>query len=679
MAPDGRPLRVALLVYRGNPHSGGQGVYTRYLSRHLVELGHQVTVFAGQPWPVLDEEVDFVPVPSLDLYREPDPFRVPWPHEVRSWVDAMEFGLMSTAGFPEPLTFSLRVRTALAGRRADFDVIHDNQCLGRGLLDLLDEGWPMLATVHHPITVDRALDLSHATSFRRKLALRRWYGFLGMQLRVARRMPRVLTVSASSAGDIVGQMGLCPERLVVVPIGVDHLRFHPLPRVARVPGRIMTTASADVPLKGLVPLLEGLAKLRTEHDADLVVIGKPRPDSHVAATIERLGLAGAVRFVPGVTDDELVELYAAGGGGGRAVAVRRLLPSGGGGHGLRRASRGHDGRRPSGGGRSRRGDGTPRGPRGSGPARRRPRPVARGARAQSPAGGRGAAAGPRAVHLACLRGRHARAVPLGARPPPARRTPGRLMLTVRSDRLGLRAADRVLDLGCGGGRHAFEAMRRGAAVVALDADAAEIKDVAALVAALEAEECAVRTAGGSGSTVVGDALSLPFPDGVFDRVIAAEVLEHIPTDVPAVAELARVLRPGGTLAVTVPRWYPELVCWALSDDYHQNPGGHVRIYRQGVLVRRLSAAGLQVYGCHFAHALHTPYWWLRCAVGVRDDGHRLVRAAHRLLVWDITAASPVTRVPERLLNPILGKSLVLYARKPHGAGVSCRACGTEAG
>jgi SAM-dependent methyltransferase len=238
------------------------------------------------------------------------------------------------------------------------------------------------------------------------------------------------------------------------------------------------------------------------------------------------------------------------------------------------------------------------------------------------------------------------------------------MLTVRSDRLGLQAGERVLDLGCGGGRHAFEAMRRGAHVVALDADGAEVKDVAALAEALMADDPDTRTRGGRGSTLVGDALTLPFGDGVFDRVIAAEVLEHIPDDRRAVSELARVLRPGGTLAVTVPRWYPELVCWALSDDYHQVPGGHIRIYRQSALVARLTGAGLRVYGSHFGHALHTPYWWLKCAVGVTDDLHPLVRAVHRLLVWDITAASPLTRVPERLLNPVLGKSLVLYARKP---------------
>ena len=310
----GRPgdhLRVALLVYRGNPHSGGQGVYTRYLSRELVALGHQVTVFAGQPWPDLADGVDLVEVPSLDLYREPDPFRVPRLGEFRSWIDVVEFGLMCTAGFPEPLTFSLRVRRALAERPAAFDVVHDNQCFGRGLLGVMADGWPLLATLHHPITVDRSLDLSHARGLVRRVSLHRWYGFLGMQMRVAGRVPRIITVSESSKRDIVAQMGVRPEQLAVVPVGVDHTLYRPLPGTVRHPDRLMTTASADVPLKGLVPLLEALAKLRTVRPhAHLVVVGKPRPESRVGETIDRLGLAAAVEFVSGVSDARLVELYA---------------------------------------------------------------------------------------------------------------------------------------------------------------------------------------------------------------------------------------------------------------------------------------------------------------------------------------------------------------------------------
>jgi SAM-dependent methyltransferase len=238
------------------------------------------------------------------------------------------------------------------------------------------------------------------------------------------------------------------------------------------------------------------------------------------------------------------------------------------------------------------------------------------------------------------------------------------VLTVRYDQLGVMPGDRLLDLGCGAGRHAFEAMRRGAHVIAVDADAAEVKDAAALMAALVESDEATRASGGEGRAVTGDALHLPFPDRSFDRVIAAEVLEHIPADRAAMGELARVLRPGGTMAVTVPRWYPELFNWALSDDYHLVPGGHIRIYRAKDLVGRLRATGLEPYGRHHAHAFHSPYWWLKCAVGVRDDQHLLVRAYHRALVWDITSPNRAVRAGEHALNPWLGKSLVVYLRKP---------------
>ncbi|HET9076579.1 MAG TPA: class I SAM-dependent methyltransferase [Acidimicrobiales bacterium] len=238
------------------------------------------------------------------------------------------------------------------------------------------------------------------------------------------------------------------------------------------------------------------------------------------------------------------------------------------------------------------------------------------------------------------------------------------MLTVRYDKLGVQPGDRLLDLGAGAGRHAFEAMRRGAVVTALDADAAEVKDAAWMMRGLRDEDRQVAASGGRGAAMVANARHLPFPDAAFDRIIAAEVLEHIPGDRPVMAELARVLRPGGTMAVTVPRWWPELVTWAISDEYHDRPGGHIRIYRRSALESRIRQAGLERYGSHHAHALHTPYWWLRAAVGVDRQDHPLVQAYHRMLVWDITAHTVLTRVPESVLNPVMGKSLVMYFRKP---------------
>lgn len=305
------PLRVAWLLYRGNPHCGGQGVYTRYVAREVAALGHEVSVLSGQPWPHLDDPEQLVQVPGLDLYRQPDPFRVPRLREFRDSIDVREFALMCMAGFPEPWAFSERAHRLLRRRRADFDLVHDNQALGTGVLKMMRDGWPVTATIHHPITVDRELDLAHASGWRRRLSLWRWYGFLRMQLRVAPRIPRVVTVSASSKRDIATQMGVPREHLTVVPIGVDERLFRPLPSVPRVPGRLMTTASADVPLKGLTVLLDALAKIRVERpDAHLVVIGRLKDGSAVPGLIEQLGLEGAVAFVSGVTDERIVELYA---------------------------------------------------------------------------------------------------------------------------------------------------------------------------------------------------------------------------------------------------------------------------------------------------------------------------------------------------------------------------------
>ena len=235
------------------------------------------------------------------------------------------------------------------------------------------------------------------------------------------------------------------------------------------------------------------------------------------------------------------------------------------------------------------------------------------------------------------------------------------MLTVDYERLGLAAGDRVLDLGCGAGRHAFETLRKGAHVVAADTDEQALKDVKGLFEAMMA--AGEVPAGCVGATTRASALDLPFPDGSFDRVIASEVLEHVPDDRGAMRELARVLRPGGRMAVTVPRWFPELVNWVLSDEYHLVEGGHVRLYRESDLRSRLLSAGLHTVDRHHAHGLHSPYWWLRCAVGVTDSEHALVRMYHDVLVRQMVSDPLPIKLAERVLQPLIGKSLVLYVER----------------
>ena len=500
------------------------------------------------------------------------------------------------------------------------------------------DGWPILTTLHHPITVDRQLALDHASNPWQKFTTRRWFGFLRMQVRVARRLPAIVTVSESSRTDIAAQMGVDPERMTVVPVGVDHTVFRPSPDVEPVPGRLMVTSSSDVPMKGLVPLLEAVAKLRTERDVELVVVGKPRPGGRVDRAIERLGLEGAVRCVSGISDAELAREY-----GQAEVAVVPSLYEGFSLPAVEAMACGapggrHHRRGPPRGGRPRRRDGAPGPAERPGRPGRGPSPACSTTRTCGPAWARPAgdrvlnrftwkvtAEGTAECYSALMEGRPLPgAVRAGV---PARRRDRRrrpTVLTVDYDRLGVRPGDCLLDLGCGFGRHAFEAARRGAAVVALDAGPDEVAGVRDTFGAMaDAGELSAETA--RCGAVQGDALHLPFADGTFDRVIASEVLEHIPDDVAAMTELARVLRPGGTMAVTVPRCGPEFVNWALSDEYHDVPGGHVRIYRRSTLRQRLSSTGLVPVGSHHAHGLHSPYWWLALPGGSdqrRQPGRR---------------------------------------------------------
>ena len=305
---DDRPLRIAFLAYRGKPHVGGQGVYTRHLTKALTDLGHSVEVLGGQPFPVLDARVPLVELPSLDIYNDHFPMRMPGVWELKHWADFVEVTAFSTGTFPEPLAFSMRAWDHLRKRRGEFDLVHDNQSLGYGLLAIQREV-PVLGTIHHPITVDRRLEIEHAQTAYKRLTLRRWYAFTKMQTRVAKRLKRIITVSESSFNDIVKDHGVSPSAMHIVPVGVDPDLFRPIPGIERIPGRLITTASADVTMKGLRYLLEAVAKLRTERDITLTVIGRPKEGGRSAETIERLGLTDVVTFVSGVSDDRIYEMY----------------------------------------------------------------------------------------------------------------------------------------------------------------------------------------------------------------------------------------------------------------------------------------------------------------------------------------------------------------------------------
>ena len=305
--PNG-PLRVAYLTYRGKPHVGGQGVYTRHLTKALADLGHSVEVFGGQPYPVLDDRITMHKLPSLDIFNDTYPGRVPAYWEIKTWPDVVETARFMTGQFSEPLAFSKRALRTLTPRVNDFDLVHDNQCLGWDILKI-EKIIPTIVTLHHPITKDRELEMSHAPNRWKRRSVGRWYSFVEMQGKVASKMPRIVVVSENSITDINKDMGVSRDRMRLVPVGVDPDLFKPLPHIAREPGRLITTASADVALKGLSYLLEAMAILRKDRNIRLTIIGKPRP-GHSMDLIDSLGLRPHIDFVSGVTDERIVELYA---------------------------------------------------------------------------------------------------------------------------------------------------------------------------------------------------------------------------------------------------------------------------------------------------------------------------------------------------------------------------------
>ncbi len=305
---DDRPLRVAMLSYRSKPHCGGQGIYLRHVSREVAALGHHVEVYSGQPYPELEPGPMLRTLPSLDLYRDDDPFRTPHPREIRDWIDLLEVAMMWTSAFPEPLTFSKRAFRALRERRDDFDVVHDNQVLAYGNLDIAKLGLPLVTSIHHPISVDRRIELAQAKGFS-KITKRRWYSFVRMQAKVARQVGIVMTGSESSRDDILRDFKVPGGNVKVIPLGVDTRLFHPRP-APRVKGTIVAVASADSPVKGVPTLLRAFAKLVTERDAVLTIVGKPAPGGPTEKLIGELSLGDKVRFVTGISDEELAELVA---------------------------------------------------------------------------------------------------------------------------------------------------------------------------------------------------------------------------------------------------------------------------------------------------------------------------------------------------------------------------------
>ncbi len=302
------PLSLAYLTYRGKPHVGGQGVYTRHLTKALVDLGHSVEVFGGQPYPVLDDRVLLTELPSLDLFNDHYPGRFPAFWEFKDRYDLLETAVFSTGQFAEPLAFSARADAHLRLRLGEFDLVHDNQCLGYGVARL-ERRIPLIVTLHHPITRDRMLEMDAAPNRFKRWSIGRWYGFVKMQGRVASKMPRVVVVSENSIQDIHTDMGVPLESMRLVPVGVDPDLFKPIPGVPRVRGRLITTASADVALKGLAFLVEAMAKLRADgHDISLTIVGRPKPGKSMDL-IDDYGLAPHIDFVSGVSDERIVELY----------------------------------------------------------------------------------------------------------------------------------------------------------------------------------------------------------------------------------------------------------------------------------------------------------------------------------------------------------------------------------
>ncbi|WP_422136858.1 glycosyltransferase family 4 protein [Endozoicomonas sp. ALD040] len=305
-----RSLKICLLCYRSHPFVGGQGIYLKYLSKALVEAGHQVDVISGPPYPDLDPRVGLIEIPSLDLFSQESHVTALRPRHLKSWSDFFEWWAMLTGGFAEPYTFTRRVVKYLHKNGHDYDIIHDNQSLGYGLLDLQKQGIPVVATVHHPITRDKQLALDAAPDWKHRLLTRRWYSFLTMQGRVVRELKHIVTVSEQSRGDIAEAFERPADDISLIYNGIDTEVFSPQPHIERKPFRIMTTASADQPLKGLKHLLEAMALLKPDYpELELLVVGKLRAGGQTERQLKQLNLGSVVTFVSGISTEQMVEYY----------------------------------------------------------------------------------------------------------------------------------------------------------------------------------------------------------------------------------------------------------------------------------------------------------------------------------------------------------------------------------
>jgi glycosyltransferase involved in cell wall biosynthesis len=306
---NGRPLRICMISYRSNPHCGGQGVYVRNLSRALTDLGHTVEVVAGPPDPLLDRDVKLSMLNCLDLYNPSDMFRTPSIEELKNPINLIEWLSVSTQGYREPFTFGLRAVQFLKNRLDDFDIIHDNQSLSYGIW-ALSRKIPTVATIHHPISVDRRIAIKSVRSFKKKLQHMRWYSFIGMQKRVSRLLPRIITVSEFSKLDIIKEFKVPENRFTVVPNGINTDIFHPVPEIQREKDRIIVTNSADMPLKGLYYLLQAVHDIAQKRNIRLTVIGKPKENGGVEKLIEKLKIGHLIDFTGRITDEEFVKQYA---------------------------------------------------------------------------------------------------------------------------------------------------------------------------------------------------------------------------------------------------------------------------------------------------------------------------------------------------------------------------------